>query len=444
MSHETLLGFDSAWANKNYGSICSLQIDESSVIDFQQPELCRFSDATKLVNSAASKSDYILVAIDQPTIVPNSEGCRPVEKVASSIVKGLKGGVLEANRGKLSMFGDNAPIWRFLDETNLRQNPRAARIDATGKFLIEVFPALSLPSIARETWMRKHAAKYNPANPSFKLEDWMIVVEALIRLCNRMDLEALVPVLSNFGSNPAPRKPDQDRLDALICLIIAFIWRKGKPYASMAIGDASTGYMITPVIAEIRECLEKAAELQKVPVNWHWNEDADHRTFSRQATIPTTSSSKNFTHVETKPKIEPVDLQRLRSLLIRKAQRAELITYGEVAKEFGVRWSPKFGNALFNQLTALGFENTKLNEPPLMALVVNESTGMPGHGFFKEIGLADMNLTERQAIHKRICDDIFACDWEKTPTKNTADFPRLKNRFQVMERKQGGGRGDKE
>ena len=43
-------------------------------------------------------------------------------------------------------FGDEAPIWRFIEKLGAIEDPEAARVAAQGEYLMEVFPALALAS----------------------------------------------------------------------------------------------------------------------------------------------------------------------------------------------------------------------------------------------------------------------------------------------------------
>jgi predicted RNase H-like nuclease len=83
-----------------------------------------------------------LVAIDQPTIVPNQSGMRPAERVAASAISWLGGGVQPANRSRIGMFDDGAPIWRFLTNLGALENPERTRSADDGLYIMEVFPAL--------------------------------------------------------------------------------------------------------------------------------------------------------------------------------------------------------------------------------------------------------------------------------------------------------------
>lgn len=59
----------------------------------------------------------------------------------------MGGGVQPANRGKIGMFCEVSPIWPFLAALAAKQDPLAARLALIGRHLIEVFPALALPSL---------------------------------------------------------------------------------------------------------------------------------------------------------------------------------------------------------------------------------------------------------------------------------------------------------
>ncbi|MGI9399999.1 MAG: hypothetical protein ACR2O0_01980, partial [Rhizobiaceae bacterium] len=62
-------------------------------------------------------------------------------------------------------------------------------------------------------------------------------------------------------------------------------------------------------------------------------------------------------------------------------------------------------------LNRLQYQNTQNSEPPLPALVVANKSGLPGEGFFKNLGLQDSESDHRLAVHKQICNEIFEFDW---------------------------------
>ena len=88
------------------------------------PQLGGFAKALEFIRSVHRDDRPTLAAVDQPTIVPNADGMRPVNKVAASTVSWIGGGVQPANHAKINMFSDNAPILRFIQCLEAAENPR--------------------------------------------------------------------------------------------------------------------------------------------------------------------------------------------------------------------------------------------------------------------------------------------------------------------------------
>jgi predicted RNase H-like nuclease len=108
------VGFDSAWLvpERLPPFVRRLLMADGSPISM--PQLVGFAKAVEFIRSVHRDDRPTVIALDQPTIVPNASSMRPVDKVAASIVSWIGGGVQPANRGKISMFSDGAPIWRFI------------------------------------------------------------------------------------------------------------------------------------------------------------------------------------------------------------------------------------------------------------------------------------------------------------------------------------------
>lgn len=260
---DTFVGFDSAWidAPATPGAICAIQGPTADgPASFVAPELVSFQQALGFVRQVASPTGLTLVGMDQPTIVPNASGSRPVDRVSASVVSWLGGGVQPANRGKKGMFCDASPIWRFLDALGAIQDPELARQAGSGLFLMEVFPALALPSLDDAFCRRHGAAKYNPLNRRlFRLDDWSRVGAAAAREAHRLGCAHAALWCEAHARLERPRKADQDRLDAVLCALTAMRWRADRRDLSVYVGDLVAGYMVAPVTNKIRERLASAA-----------------------------------------------------------------------------------------------------------------------------------------------------------------------------------------
>jgi predicted RNase H-like nuclease len=260
MTQTSIIGFDSAWTDhpRRPGAVCAIRIDAAGHRSFVEPQLASFDRALDFIEREKTLSSRCLVALDQPTIVPNSTGMRPVDRIAASLISWLGGGVQPANRSKIGMFDDAAPIWRFKERLHAVEDPERARGAAAGLFLIEVFPALALPSFEPAHFGRLLGARYNPARRrTFRQADWISVAEALGRKGAAEEIVGMADWAAPAASKE-PRKSDQDMLDAVVCALTGYWWLFKPPLDSVMIGDLRTGYMIAPASTDVRQRLDRA------------------------------------------------------------------------------------------------------------------------------------------------------------------------------------------
>jgi predicted RNase H-like nuclease len=265
-----IIGFDSAWTdnNKAPGAVCAVAIAGDGV-SFKPPCHVSFDQALAFIDAERRACDTCLVALDQPTIVPNETGSRPVDKVAASLISYMGGGVQPANRSKEDMFGDGAPVWRFLKRLGATENPELSRTAESGLFIIEVFPALALPAFETRFSGRMKAPKYNPANrKKFRRDDWLAVIDIVARYAVPIaGIQDWTEKIKRETDDRPPRKADQDRLDAVLCALIGYHWLAKPRRDSIMIGDLISGYMIAPADANTRGHLAAAAAKRGVPVD---------------------------------------------------------------------------------------------------------------------------------------------------------------------------------
>ena len=94
------------------------------------------------------------------------------------------------------------------------------------------------------------------------------VTDAVGREAHEVGCPALADWCHATAEISKPRKADQDKLDAGICLAVALRWRQRPREKSIMIGDLSTGYMVTPASPTMRRLLTSAAaKMGGVPVD---------------------------------------------------------------------------------------------------------------------------------------------------------------------------------
>ncbi len=262
-----LVGFDSAWGDRTPGAICAARVGDGQP-RFDAPRPVRFAEAEAFIRDLHRDGDLTLVAIDQPTIVPNENGARPAERAVASLMSFAGGAIQPAFRGgsRAAVFGDGAPIWRFLDALGATDDPEAAALAEAGLFAMEVFPALAVLAFDPAfTAAPRRGPRYNPSRPTFSLAAWEAVCSAVGREARRHGLDAAADWCDARERGAKPRKTTQDGLDAVICLLVAARWRYGRDSCVM-LGDLRRGYIAAPASPVTRAHLGRAAAAAGVPI----------------------------------------------------------------------------------------------------------------------------------------------------------------------------------
>ena len=243
-----LVGFDSAWTAHNSGAIVGvMHRDDRTFQDLGPPLVVNYADAEQVVRNwqVEWNSTATVQLLDQPTIVKNIAGQRPVENLAGCSVGLRCGGMQPGNRSRVEMFGDGAPVWRYLEQFGGPANPLVGPV--TG--VIETYPVLTMIALG---WTRPHCTraggrlpKYNPARKkTFSIEDWQHVCLCASKEFSDRGLRRIAQWIEEACEKPKPRKSDQDGLDACICLLVALNLAEGKD--CIMVGNLETGYIVVP------------------------------------------------------------------------------------------------------------------------------------------------------------------------------------------------------
>ena len=267
---DTFVGFDSAWTDnpRAQGAIAAVCIQNGACVGWHPPRLVSFDGALAFIGEVQSRDGITLVALDQPTIVANASGMRPVERAAASLVSWLGGGVQPSNTGRTGMFCSASPVWRFLHTLSAVEDPEVARSAQAGLFLMEVFPAIALASLHPGFFGRLAAPRYNPARrKTFKSADWIRVSCAAKAEAEALGCADMAAWCRQAAALDRPGKADQDRLDATLCTLVALRWRLRPREQSLLLGDRASGYMVMPISPAVLSRITDAARRTGVAVD---------------------------------------------------------------------------------------------------------------------------------------------------------------------------------
>lgn len=249
-----LVGFDSAWTSGNRGAIvAALQHEDGSFRYLGDPQIADFRDAENAIHKWQTEQSAVLTVIllDQPTVVNNSAGQRPVENIVSSCVSLRYGGMQPANTARADMFGQDAPVWAFINQSGGAADPLAP--EPGDAVVFETYPVLTLIALG---WVREdlriagRLPKYNPERrKTFSTEDWQYVCNMASSAFRERGLVGIARWLEEARDKDRPGKRDQDKLDACLCLLVALHLAEGRD--CLMVGNRQTGYIVVPHCSDL-------------------------------------------------------------------------------------------------------------------------------------------------------------------------------------------------
>jgi len=266
-----LVGFDSAWTPTNSGALVGvLHLDDGTFRELGPPRIVDYPQAERVILKwqAEQMPTATIVLLDQPTIVKNDAGQRPVENIVGSAVGRRYGGMQPANTSKEKMFGTEAPMWQFLTRFGGPADPLEPVADTR---VLETYPALAMIALLwtlPDSRAAGRLPKYNPARKkTFSNSDWQHVCGLASRAFSERGLMEIVQWIDGAARKTSPRKSDQDGLDACVCLLVALYLAEQKN--CLMVGDLQTGYIVVPYGAGLRGELDgRCNETGRAPSEW--------------------------------------------------------------------------------------------------------------------------------------------------------------------------------
>ena len=276
-----LIGFDSAWTRHKKGALAGAITTQDGCQKFVlRPTTVDFPEARKIINGLIQKHapHQTVIFLDQPHIVANTSGARPVERIVTSLVSRRHGGMQTASTDqperKRIMFGKEAPVWEFLRAFGGPANPF---VKADNPILVfETYPVLYLIAngwVIPDQRPGGKLPKYNPERrKTFRLQDWQFLCRKATQLAQILGSEDLSRWFADAQRVKKPLKRDQDRLDAMLCLLQAIEWEYSESF--LVIGNMESGYILTKSHADMLDELRvRCDELEKTAQRRNWSFD---------------------------------------------------------------------------------------------------------------------------------------------------------------------------
>lgn len=235
-----IVGVDLAWGNRNPDGFCISWFGDG--LD-EIPSILSCGTASDDVDlfewiNVVSSADQILVMVDAPLICVNEHGMRPVDRECNRLYRKFEAGCHPVNLNLCSRPLQVAEHLRRLDFAI------TADLGKSNRIATEVYPH---PAMIRLFGLEK-TIKYKRGLVATKRKEFSRYQDHLGAFLQRE-----IPWFgdrANFGSvlTDSWTKPNEDKLDAVLCFLIGYWHLKYNGERSEILGDDETGHMLIPKV----------------------------------------------------------------------------------------------------------------------------------------------------------------------------------------------------
>ncbi|MBE9054617.1 DUF429 domain-containing protein [Sphaerospermopsis sp. LEGE 08334] len=239
------IGIDLGWKSQPSGLCCLELIDgKLQLLNLDRQE--SIADILTWIDQIIKPEEPGIIAVDAPTLIPNSTGSRLPDKLSHKYFGKYHAGCYPANQNlafaeRTINFGLELESQGFVHAPKIEpQKP--------GRYQIEVFPHPAIVNLfGLEKILKYKKGKIQERRLELiKLQNYIqeILPSISPHLCSSAFICGLFPEqIPNTGRQ---LKETEDKLDSLICAYVGAYWWFWGTEKNLVLGDESTGYIVVP------------------------------------------------------------------------------------------------------------------------------------------------------------------------------------------------------
>lgn len=223
--------------------LCCLQSgsDRLQILDLDRIEA--IADILAWIDKFAPKNTKAIIAVDAPTIIPNTTGMRVPDKLAHKYFGRYHAGCYPANLNR--PFAERTVAFGISLESKGFAHAPTIKPKKLDRYQIEVYPHPAIVNLFKLDRILKYK-KGKLADRKEELEKLhRYIIEVLPTLEPALEINQLIaefPPIQNMAS----LKAYEDKLDSVICAYVAAHWWYWGEEKNLVLGDRSTGYIVVP------------------------------------------------------------------------------------------------------------------------------------------------------------------------------------------------------
>ncbi|BAZ79993.1 DUF429 domain-containing protein [Sphaerospermopsis kisseleviana CS-549] len=238
------IGIDLGWQSQPSGLCClELKDEKLQLLDLDRQEA--IADILTWIDQIIKPEEPGIIAVDAPTLIPNSTGSRLPDKLSHKYFGKYHAGCYPANQNLA--FAERTI--NFGLELESRGFIHAAKIEPQkpGRYQIEVFPHPAIVNLFRlEKILKYKKGKIHERRLELlKLYNYIVEILPVISppLSSPCICSSFPSEIPNTGKQ---LKETEDKLDSLICAYVSAYWWFWGTEKNLVLGDESTGYIVVP------------------------------------------------------------------------------------------------------------------------------------------------------------------------------------------------------
>ncbi len=237
------LGIDFGWSAGASGLCClEWQNDRLTLVDLQRQHA--IADILSWIDTWAPVPRPALVAVDAPTLIPNSTGMRFPDRLAHRYFGRYHAGCYPANQN--SSFAPRTIAFGLSLEARGFVHAPTMVAKQPGRYQIESFPHPAIVHLFR----LERILKYKRGRVAerrlelVRLRDY--ICDRLPLLEPSLDIQQSAISIPPIPTGGAALKAVEDQLDSMICAYVGAHWWYWGLARNQVLGDRQTGYIVVP------------------------------------------------------------------------------------------------------------------------------------------------------------------------------------------------------
>ncbi|MEA5549727.1 DUF429 domain-containing protein [Anabaena cylindrica UHCC 0172] len=235
------VGIDFGWKSQPSG-LCCLELIDGQLQLLNLDHQDAIADILTWIDKTVQADEAAIIAVDAPTLIPNSTGSRLPDKLSHKYFGKYHAGCYPANQNL--PFAERTINLGLELETRGFAHAPTIEPQKPNRYQIEVFPHPAIVNL----FNLERILKYKKGRISDRRSELIKLYNYILNI-----LPSLSPPLRLCGSFPSEipttgkeLKAIEDQLDSLICAYVAAYWWYWGEKRNLVLGDLNTGYIVIP------------------------------------------------------------------------------------------------------------------------------------------------------------------------------------------------------